>query len=170
MQEIKFKINFDSLDSSLVEALKYNRTDISLLLMEEDEYEIIDMTYKTKENIQEEEDHKLELNIHYKIDYYNQDESIIKNSLLQCIRSNPKIISKLFEKGINLYQPDIQGNYPIMYAIKSKNVDLLKQMIDLNYDLKIKNSSNMDALLYALHLEIEHQQILYDQQTKKINL
>jgi ankyrin repeat protein len=98
----------------------------------------------------------LKLNIHEELPS-TIDEKEVKISILNyCIsEGNESAVSILLGKGRinNLNKKDSSGNYPIHYAVKSNNCDIVKLLIINGADVNVKNQEGFSPLHIAVDSE-----------------
>lgn len=167
LPNVKTIVNFADLNSVLLDTITYEEPptnikstiDAHLLLMEDEIVDITNTNYKS-DTVKGE---NMNGTVHYSRNYYDNDDVIVNRSILQCVINEPKIIKTLRSYGVNINQPDIAGNTPIMYAIETRNNLAIDDLLSIDsINLFVRNTKNQDALMHSIAGEIEHQKILLD--------
>lgn len=74
-----------------------------------------------------------------------------KSPLIQASsKGDYQVVQKLVQSGVNINEPDSNGDTPLMNAIRDGKAEIAKYLIESGADIKAKNKKGYDALLYAV--------------------
>jgi hypothetical protein len=74
-----------------------------------------------------------------------------KSPLIQASsKGDYQVVQKLVQSGVNINEPDSNGDTPLMNAIRDGKAEVAKYLIESEADIKAKNKKGYDALLCAV--------------------
>jgi len=153
--EIREKDNDNN--TPLLEAIKNENIDIVKLLIKYAQQNKIEMGDIDIESVISKGNYEIlkvlvkSSSISIKASQLQNGNSLIKITKCKDIspKKKEKLIKALIKKGINVNSVDKKGNTSVIYAIKEKNLFILKILFENGADLSIKNNKGYSAIDYA---------------------
>ena len=91
------------------------------------------------------------------VDYNSQEGTALLGA---CYKGNLEIAKLLISAGIDVDTIGGRGASALIYAVQSRNTELVQLLIDNNADTKVKDASNRTAYDYAKKMSLKEIQLL----------